>query len=139
MMTLPSSSWLSWLSSRASSSMSSISSQTKILLVKMIELSFYLWLCIKGLKSILIVFKKGNITSWAMFHPFFFCRQKGFSSWASQPINIRWIKTGSRPYWIALYNRQFSTNIKIKIIRLLPVLLARAFVPLRFTNLVLIL
>ena len=43
---------------------------------------------------------------------------------ASKPINVRWIRTGFQPYWkifIALCYRQFFTNIKIKIIKLIPV------------------
>ena len=39
-------------------------------------------------------------------------KKKIFSSMASTPINIRWIRTGSRPYWIPYYI-QFSTNIKM--------------------------
>ena len=40
---------------------------------------------------------------------------------ASKPINIRWIRTGpghTVKSSVAMYYRQFSTNIKIKIIRI---------------------
>ena len=42
-------------------------------------------------------------------------------SMASKPTNIRWIRTGSRPYWkiryriVSYFNIRFSTNIEIKI------------------------
>ena len=52
-----------------------------------------------------------------------------FYRMASKPINIRWIRTGSRPYrksFIASFFRQFSTNTVLKIIKLIPVLLALA-------------
>ena len=49
---------------------------------------------------------------------------------ATKPINIPWIRKvlnqGTEKLSIASYNRQFSTNIKIKIIKLLPALLSRA-------------
>ena len=58
---------------------------------------------------------------------------------ASKPINIRWIRNGSLPYWIIMYSnvlQKFSTYIKIKIIKLIPVLLAWAFGPSQLTKLV---
>ena len=64
------------------------------------------------------------------------------SSMASKPINIRWLRTGSWPTeksCIASNYRQFSTNIKLEIIKLIPFFLARAFGPARLTKLVLIL
>ena len=66
---------------------------------------------------------------------------KIFSSMALKPINIRWIKIGIRQYWkscIASYYRQFFKNIKIKIIKSILLLLARAFGPSGITKLVLI-
>ena len=44
-------------------------------------------------------------------------------------INIRWIRNVPEPYFNihVSYYRQFSTNIKIKIIKFKPVLLALAF------------
>ena len=50
----------------------------------------------------------------------------------SKPNKIRWNRTGFKPYkksCIAPYYTQFFTNIKIKIIKLIPVLLAQDFVP----------
>ena len=44
-----------------------------------------------------------------------------FYRMASKPINIRWIRTGSRPYrksFIASFFRQFSTNTVLKIIKI---------------------
>ena len=62
---------------------------------------------------------------------------------ASKPINTRWIRTGSPPYckpFIAPYYSKFSTNIKIllKVKKLIPVLLARAFGSSGLTKLILI-
>ena len=52
-----------------------------------------------------------------------FC--KIFYSIASKPFNISWIRTGSQPYLIlyCIVLQQNSTNIKIKIIKSIPVLL----------------
>ena len=65
---------------------------------------------------------------------------KLLSSKASKPINIYWIRTGSDPYTENLckasYYRQFSRNMKIKIIGLIPVLLAQAFSTSGLTKLV---
>ena len=70
-----------------------------------------------------------------------FRSQKFFFSMALKPINIRWIITGSHSFWscITSYYRQFSTNYKIKIIKLTWVLSGRAFGPLRTPKLNLIL
>ena len=45
---------------------------------------------------------------------------------ALKPINIRWIRTDSQPLCIALYYRQLSTIINIKIMKSITVLLAWA-------------
>ena len=62
------------------------------------------------------------------------------SSTASKPIDIRFIRTGSQPYYksfIASYYRQFSNYFKI--INLIPVLLAGAFDLSGYTKLISIL
>ena len=56
-----------------------------------------------------------------------------FSIIASKPINMHWILEKS---CIESYYRQFSTNIRIKIIKLITVFLARAFGTLKLTKLV---
>ena len=49
----------------------------------------------------------------------------------SKPINIHWIRTGSQLHekksCIGSNYRQFAINIKILIIKLIPLLLARVF------------
>ena len=57
------------------------------------------------------------------------------SGMASETINIRWIRTCTQPCKAAYY-RQFSINIRIKIIKLIAVLLDRAFGPFRLTKMV---
>ncbi len=62
------------------------------------------------------------------------------SSMASKPITIRWIRTGSQPDWKIMYSIELhQTNIKIKIIKLKPVLSANVLGPSGLTKLVLIL
>ena len=56
---------------------------------------------------------------------------KDISSMASKPITIRWIRTGfsqTEKSCIASNYRQFSTNIKIKIIKLKLVLILKVFI-----------
>ena len=60
---------------------------------------------------------------------------------ASNLINIYWIRTclnNTEKSYIASYCRPFFTNIKIKIIKLIPVMLDRKFGPSTLTKLVLI-
>ena len=51
-----------------------------------------------------------------------------FPVWLRNPINIRWIRTDiPQPYWKIMYSivlETIYTNIKIKIIKLIPVLVA---------------
>ena len=62
-----------------------------------------------------------------MLHFIFLCSFSGWlnilSSMASKPKNVRWIRTGSLSYCKIMYCRQFSANIKIEFIKLIPVLL----------------
>ena len=65
-----------------------------------------------------------------------------FYSMALKPINIRWFRTGFQQYLKIMYisnYKQFSTNIKIKFIRLIPISFNRAIGPTGLTKLVLIL
>ncbi len=50
------------------------------------------------------------------------------------PAGLEPILSRTEKSWIALYYRQLSTNIKIKILKLIPVLLARALGPWGITN-----
>ena len=57
-----------------------------------------------------------------------------FSSMASNLINIRWITTGSLQFWKTMYSiviQTIFTNLKIKIIKLIPVLLSQDVGPSR--------
>ena len=57
-----------------------------------------------------------------------------FTSMASNLINIRWITTGSLQFWKIMYSiviQTIFTNLKIKIIKLIPVLLSQDVGPSR--------
>ena len=72
-----------------------------------------------------------NLTASAVLDSRSLFRTPGFySSMASKPINICWIGTGPHPYRKIMYSiilQIIFTNIEIKIIKLISILLAQSF------------